>query len=85
MKHYSSCAVHNPPALPAQPCNCGGYDDKPRIRVKAPTISCFEDAEGWHTYYRAQNGRMIASLSLSAPKDPFKVSYGIKSWMKRNT
>jgi hypothetical protein len=22
--HWSSCAVHNEPALPAGPCNCGG-------------------------------------------------------------
>lgn len=23
--HWSSCAVHNEPALPAGPCDCGGY------------------------------------------------------------
>lgn len=25
MMHYSSCAVHNAPALPVGPCNCGGF------------------------------------------------------------
>jgi transposase len=28
MKHYSDCAVHNEPAFPAGPCNCGGYIPK---------------------------------------------------------
>ena len=26
-KHYSDCAVHNEPALPAGECDCGGYYD----------------------------------------------------------
>jgi hypothetical protein len=26
--HYSSCAVHNEPAFPNGPCDCGGYDAK---------------------------------------------------------
>lgn len=24
--HWSDCAVHNAPALPVGPCDCGGYD-----------------------------------------------------------
>jgi hypothetical protein len=26
MAHYSDCAVHNEPAYPAGPCDCGGLD-----------------------------------------------------------
>jgi hypothetical protein len=25
LKHWSDCAVHNEPAFPNGPCNCGGY------------------------------------------------------------
>lgn len=25
LKHWSDCAVHNEPAMPNGPCNCGGY------------------------------------------------------------
>jgi len=26
MGHWSSCAVHNEPAYPNKPCDCGGLD-----------------------------------------------------------
>lgn len=26
VEHWSDCAVHNAPALPAGPCDCGGYE-----------------------------------------------------------
>lgn len=25
IQHWSDCAVHNEPAYPAGPCDCGGY------------------------------------------------------------
>ena len=35
MAHWSSCPVHNEPALPAGPCNCG--DDAPETE-EDPTL-----------------------------------------------
>lgn len=32
--HYSSCAVHNMPAYPAGPCDCG-LEDRLRARIDA--------------------------------------------------
>jgi len=38
-KHYSSCAVHNMPAFPAGPCDCGGVPSIDEIADGHPTIA----------------------------------------------
>lgn len=39
--HWSDCAVHNEPALPEGPCDCGGLDlaDDSRHGLVATTVS----------------------------------------------
>lgn len=34
-EHWSDCAVHNEPALPAGPCDCGAEDDMEITRILA--------------------------------------------------
>lgn len=34
-EHWSDCAVHNEPALPAGPCDCGAQDDAEIARILA--------------------------------------------------
>jgi hypothetical protein len=48
-QHYSDCAVHNEPALPAGPCDCGGYTEETTTQTKpgftaGPLTVEFEDA-----------------------------------------
>ena len=39
--HWSDCAVHNEPAYPAGPCDCGGLDfpDDPSHGAVAPRVT----------------------------------------------
>lgn len=39
MRHWSSCAVHNEPAYPNGPCDCGGFTDSV-LPAPGPKVEC---------------------------------------------
>ncbi len=36
--HWSDCAVYNEPALPAGPCDCGGFDESEDVGESAVVL-----------------------------------------------
>lgn len=51
--HFSDCAIHNEPAFPAGPCDCGAMPPRPDMHVIGPDE--YEVAE-------PGNGRVLAVI-----------------------
>lgn len=67
-EHWSDCAVHNEPALPAGPCDCGTQDDAEIARILAiPDAEILAGATPEHlAALAAEPGRALRELRLTA-------------------
>jgi len=71
MAHWSSCAVHNAPALPVGPCNCGG--DAPEMSAD---ILCVDFKTKSKKYTRnPEPEQQAVGISLDTPPEILAAIY----------
>ena len=63
--HASDCAVHNGPAYPAGPCDCGVMNDRQRLEAIVSVINKYLPPDGIHI-----NEAMSEIISLVDPLPP---------------
>jgi hypothetical protein len=63
--HWSDCAVHNMPAYPNGPCDCGAMNDRQRLEAIVSVINKYLPPDGIHI-----NEAMSEIISLVDPLPP---------------
>jgi hypothetical protein len=63
--HASDCAVHNGPAYPAGPCDCGAMNDRQRLEAIVSVVCKYLPPNGIHI-----NEAMSEIISLVDPLPP---------------